>query len=116
MTSPYQYGDTLKCFDSMDGYLWGHRASGASRERITWIIRGMSFAMKYLPAIRTIGAGKGQSAGETRNRNRRRKSMSGLSLMDYRMIMILQLYRITAAGCLPGACCGGKGCRRVSCG
>lgn len=70
LTSSYQYGDTLKCFDSMDGYLWGHRASGASRERIIWIIRGMSFAMKYLPAIRTIGAGKGQSAGETRNRNR----------------------------------------------
>lgn len=77
MTSSYQYGDILKCFDSMDGHLLGHRVSGASRGRIIWIIRGMSFAMKYLPAIRTIGAGKGQSAGETRNRNRRRKSMSG---------------------------------------
>lgn len=81
MTSSYQYGDTLKCFDSMDGHLWGHRVSGASRGRIIWITRGMSFAMKYLPAIRTIGAGKGQSAGETRNRNRRRKSMSGISCL-----------------------------------
>ena len=103
MTSPYQYGDTLKCFDSMDGYLWGHRVSGASRGRIIWIIRGMSFAMKYLPAIRTIGAGKGQSAGESRNRNRRRKSMSGLfdQPPDDNDTSTVN---ITEAGCLPGAC------------
>lgn len=71
--------------------------------------------MKYLPVIMTTGAGKGQPAGETRNRNRRRKSMSGLfdQPPDDNDTSTVN---ITEAGCLPGACCGGKGCRRVSCG
>ena len=40
----------------------------------------MSFAVKYLSVIGATGAGKGQPADETRNRNRRRKSMSGHSV------------------------------------
>ena len=67
------------------------------------MIEGMSFAVKYLSVIKTIGVGKGQSAGETRNRNRRRKSMSGLfdQPPDDNDTSTVN---ITEAGCLPRAC------------
>ena len=66
----------------MDGYLWGHIKFGIFGRGIFRMMRGMSFAMKDLSAIRAMEAGKGEPADETRNRKRRRKSMSGLPDMD----------------------------------
>lgn len=61
------------------------------------------------------------AADQTRDRNRRRKSVSGLPAwttlangLKYRMIMIPMLNKNTASRVASGACCGGKRCRRVS--
>lgn len=61
------------------------------------------------------------AADQTRNRNRRRKSVSGTPAwatlaggLKIRMIMILVLYENTASRAASGACCGRKGRRRVS--
>jgi hypothetical protein len=39
----------------IEEYLWEHKIFGRSESNISWIIKGMSFALKYLSAIRATG-------------------------------------------------------------
>ena len=54
------------------------------------MIEGMSFAVKYLSVIRAIDVVKGQSADKTRNRNRRRKSMSSRFRMGPEIVWLVK--------------------------
>ncbi len=82
--------------------LQGSRSGSCSRRR-----KSMSSRFRMGLGIVWFVKGRGLSATADRSQPKNRQPES-------RMTMIPQLYKSEAARRLPGTCCGGKGCRRVS--